>query len=137
MKRVNNKLKIYLAGTVTANDYRDFVESKYSSDLILHNPLKNISKEIVSKDIGDNTGHIYVVKRDKRAILDSDILVAYIKDGISTFGTSMEILFAHDNSIPVFVIDKTRKSFNDFWVKFHTSKFFDSIDDCFTYILNK
>lgn len=130
------KLRVYLAGSTLAHEYREFVELKYSKDIIIHNPLKNITRDIVSEDIGNTTGHIFVVKRDKKAILESDILIAYIKNGISTFGTSMEILFAHDNSIPVFLIDETKKSFSDYWVKFHTRRFFESIEDCFNYILD-
>jgi nucleoside 2-deoxyribosyltransferase len=131
------ELRIYLSGTVSADEYRNFVESEYSRNLILYNPLKNITKDIISKEIGNNTGYIFVVKKDKKDILKSDILVAYIKDGISTFGTSMEIIFAHGNSIPVFVIDETKKSFDDYWVKFHTTKFFESIEECFEFILGE
>lgn len=133
---IDLKLTIYLAGTSPDNGYRQFVVEKYGYYFIFHDPLKNITKEIVSQMIGDTCGHIFVVRRDKKWILDSDILVAYIKNGISTFGTSMEIIFAYSNSIPVFVIDETKKTFEDYWVKFHTTKFFVSIDECFNYILN-
>lgn len=133
----NLKLTIYLAGTVSANNYREYVNEKYGDKFNFYDPLKNITRKEISEIIGDTCGHIFVVRRDKKWILKSDILVAYIKDGISSFGTSMEIIFAHENSIPVFLIDETTKSFDDYWIRFHTTQFFYSIDDCFHYILDK
>lgn len=76
-----------------------------------------------------------VVEKDKQLIIDSDIVVAYIHS--PSWGTPMEIIYAYENGIPVYVINSNRDHTENFWVKYHTTKFFDNINDCFDYILQK
>ena len=92
----------------------------------------------VIDEIGLNEYATWIVRRDKKWILESDIFVVYIGDQGATWGSAMEIIFAYENGIPVYVIDASvNKSGNDGWVKFHTKKSFNSIDECFDFILSK
>lgn len=133
------KLIVYLAGWAEEIEYRKYVEKKYNSGkLELLNPM-NITHLDVIDNIGINEYSTYIIRRDKKMILSSDILVAYISDHGPSWGTSMEINFAYENGIPVYVIDVTdgMKHANNAWVKFHTKKSFKNIDDCFDFITNK
>lgn len=127
------QLTIYLAGHSKETYYRAYVKKKYAR-LNLIDPME-IHVFDLDNLVGKNNVHTFIVRRDQKLILESDILVAYIKVG-STFGTTMEIAFAKSNNIPVYVID-TNRSREDIWLKYHTDKFFDEIDDCFEYILGK
>ena len=63
--------------------------------------------------------------------LPCDVLVAYVSR--ASFGTVQEILYCYERDIPVFVISKKHQ--DNPWLKHHTTKFFDYIDDCFEYLL--
>ena len=132
------KLTIYLAGWSQYKEYRKYAEDKYGDKLALLNPM-NITHYDVIDSIGLNEYDTYIVRRDKKWILSSDILITYLGDKGSTYGTTMEILYAYENGIPVYVIDITNgmRNYNDAWVKFHTKKVFGNIDSCFDYISSK
>ena len=127
------QLTIYLAGHSKETYYRTYVKKKYSK-LNLIDPMEIQSFDL-DKLLGKQNVHTFIVRRDHKLILESDILVAYIKIG-STFGTTMEISFAKSNNIPVYIID-TGKFREDIWLRYYTDKFFDTIDDCFENILAK
>jgi len=131
-------LAAYLAGWSKYTDYRKVCIDKYGDKIKLINPMSLTHIEVI-EDIGPNEYDTYIVRRDKKLILTADILIAYLGDQGSTWGTTMEILFAHEHGIPVYVIDVTEgmKNYNDAWVKFHTKKVFTNIDDCFNFILSK
>jgi nucleoside 2-deoxyribosyltransferase len=97
-----------------------------------------ITWEQVNRDIGKNCSAEYIVRRDKMQIDTCHILVAYIRVG-PTFGTVMEIQYAHNRGIPVFVIDPNPdfKYASDAWCRAHTSKLFASIEECFDFIMSK
>lgn len=125
------RMKIYLAGHSEETRYRETVKNNYNRLLDLIDPM-----EIRIYDLDEHYGvekHVYIVRRDQKLILTSDILVAYINIG-STFGTTMEIAYAKSNNIPVYVIDVTGRYRDDVWLKYHTDKFFDNIASCFNYI---
>ena len=134
------KLAVYLAGYAEEVAYRKYVEDRYGHNIIILNPM-TITHIEVKENIGMNEYANYIVRRDKKMILQSNILVVYIDEygGYPMWGTSMEIMFAYCNGIPVYVIDVTpgMKHANNAWVKFHTKKSFSTIDDCFDYILSK
>jgi nucleoside 2-deoxyribosyltransferase len=120
------KLRIYLAGTVTATQYRDIVHKFYRKYkcLTLIDPMKFETQKSVA-----------VVKEDKDAILTCDYVVAWVEK--ATFGTVMEIEFAYINKIPVLVICKNQKIKTDPWLQAHTFSYFTDIFSCFEYLLNE
>jgi len=128
----------YLAGWSQYTEYREFAIKNYGDKVNLLNPMSITHLEVID-NIGKNEYDTYIVRRDKKLILSSDILVAYLGDQGSTWGTTMEIIFAYENGVPVYVIDTTlgMKNYNDAWVKFHTKKVFDSITECFEYIISR
>lgn len=132
------ELTAYLAGWSRYTEYRSETISRYGDRVKLINPMSITHVEVI-EDIGINEYDTYIVRRDKKLILSSDILVAYVGDKGSTWGTTMEIIFAYEHGIPVYVIDVTpgMKHANNAWVKFHIKKSFSTIDDCFDYILSK
>lgn len=127
------KLTVYLAGYSEEHEYRKFVKENYSNSLNLIDPM-DVSLELdLIKRMGKNRD-LYIIRRDQKLILQSDILVAYVMVG-STFGTTMEIQFAKTNNIKVFTIEPLMKFRHDVWLKYHTDKFFDDIGSCFDYIV--
>lgn len=132
---IKNKLTVYLAGYSEELEYRKIVKDKYGNDLILIDPMQLEMENNIKEDLGYNN-YIFIIRKDQKLILESDILVAYINIG-STFGTTMEICFAKNNNIKVYVIDPYNKFRYDVWLKYHTDKFFDSIEECFDYITVK
>jgi len=117
----NNKIKIYIAGTTTEIEYRKHVKQKYKNIFELHDPMEEV-----------NQHDLNLVVKDKELILNCDILVAIVKK--FTCGTIMEIEYAYENKIPVYVITK-EKLMNDKWLSFHTYKFFQTISTCFDDII--
>lgn len=132
---MKNKLKVYLAGYSKELEYRKIVKDNYSDYLILIDPMQLEMEDDVDKDFGNNKD-IFIVRKDYKLILESDILVAYINIG-STFGTSMEICFAKMNNIKVYTIEPCNYFRHDVWLKYHTDNFFDSIKECFDHIISK
>jgi hypothetical protein len=131
------KLRVYLAGWSQELEYREIVK-KYCKDCLdLVNPM-DITWPEVNMDVGENCAFYYIVRRDKMLIETCHVLVAYVRVG-PTWGTTMEIIYAHDHGIPVFVIDPTPgfKYASDAWCRFHTTKLFSSIEDCFDFLMNK
>jgi len=126
------KLRIYLAGHSEETEYRKEAHQKYDTDFDMVDPLLLTWKKLDESNIAKDCYHIYIVTRDKKLILSSHIVVAYVMK--CTWGTCMEIEFAHMNEIPVFLIDPTKEVRKDSWVKFHINKVFDSIDECFEHM---
>jgi nucleoside 2-deoxyribosyltransferase len=131
------KLTIYLAGHTEEKNYRNIAITNYGNKINFLNPMTITHLEVLD-EIGYNEYETYIVRRDKKMILESDILVAYLDYNSPSWGTTMEIIYAAENDIPVYVIDSTpfMKNYNNPWVKFHTKKAFSNIETCFEYILN-
>lgn len=131
------RLTLYLAGSSKELKYREYIENKYRWDFLLLNPL-NISREESLEQIGHNEHNTFLVRRDKKMILSSDIVIVYIGEkGIASWGTAMEIIFAYENGIPVYVIDESlTNQGDDVWIKFHAKKIFCMIDECFNWLLS-
>lgn len=128
------QLTVYLAGHSGETEYREYTKRIYSQVLNLIDPMEIHEKDL-NRLIGKENLHTFIVRRDQKLILQSDILVAYISVG-STFGTTMEISYAKNNNIPVYIIDP--KYFReDPWLRYHSDKFFLSIDKCFESILGE
>jgi nucleoside 2-deoxyribosyltransferase len=115
-------MKIYLAGSIEEKEYRKYVHDNYGHLFEIYDPLRMVDQE--SSEL---------VNEDKLLITKSDCLVAYVER--PSFGTPMEIIFAYERSIPVYVI--TTKFVSSKWVKFHATKIFNNIEDCFLYLIKK
>lgn len=136
-------MRIYLSGYTKETEYRSYVLNNYNNKLNLFEPLiegkKILPEGFNLKDYNDGkidlSDHYVskIVLSEKSEIIKCDILVAYILQ--FSAGTIMEIEHAYINNIPVFIIDPSKTFRRDIWLRFHTDKFFDDIDDCFDYIL--
>jgi len=117
------KIQVYLAGKKDEFGYRDYVKKNYSF-LNLFDPIEEVDSKIDDYE--------QIVINDKIAIENSDIIVAYINE--LSFGTIMEIHHSWNFQKPVYVINPGGKYKDDVWLKYHTTKFFDKISECFDYI---
>lgn len=138
-------LRIYLAGHTLHTFYREHVKRKYKRYFDLVDPIEKEGTQVdVINKIVTNTIPIEdLIKSDKLWIEHgTDILVAYIEK--ATFGTSMEILHAWNNKIPIYVIlpPESRDLKDDYWLSYHATKFFSgrtrekAIDECFRTIMS-
>lgn len=127
------RLRVYLAGWSGETEYREYCKKQYGHMMDLVDPMTITRSQILEK-IGINGLDTFIVRRDKKLILSCDALLAQITIG-STFGTTIEISFSYENGLPVYVIDSTKKFRSDPWLSFHTTKFFDSIDEFFEFAL--
>ena len=135
--------KIYIAGWTGEVKYRKYIQEKYSKVLNVFDPMKEVEANIVD-DVVKKATEKYVfskeditkiVEGDKAAILSCDILTAFVNK--ITVGTMMEIIFAFDNKIPVYLIDPSLQFRRDIWVNYHSTMIFDTIDDCYGYIKDR
>lgn len=136
--------RVYLAGCVIEDDYRDYVADEYGELLDIFDPMKEIDNKITNithvkymekTEKLDDDVISKIVEEDKLALLKSDVFVAYMER--YSAGTIMEILSAWDNDIPVLIIDSKKTFRNDVWISYHTTKFFDDVDECFDFILEE
>ena len=133
MKNLIKKKTIYLAGYSKELEYRRIVKEKYSEHFHLIDPMDfEIEKLAKTMDV-ENASHL-VITRDKEMIIGSDILVAYVNR--PSFGTMMEIMFAFMNGIPVYIINENKEWLNDFWLYYHATELFTSIELCFEYLIS-
>lgn len=137
-------IKIYLAGNALFTTYREYTKTQFGNRLRLIDPIQENGAVV---DVEAGTVQIdcpvnELIENDKAMIINCDIFVAFVEE--STFGTTMEILHAYNNNIPVYIIlgkDSHHREL-DFWLSYHTTRFFlsddiliDGIDKCFNYIL--
>ncbi len=130
-------IKVYLAGYSGETEYREYVGRKYKKRLDIFDPMKEVDNKILQKKSFSSITRedvASIVESDKAAIENMDVLVVYIER--ASFGTAMEILHAFRNDIPIYIIDPTTKWRDDVWVRYHSSKTFDTIDTCFKHILD-
>jgi nucleoside 2-deoxyribosyltransferase len=144
MERRSKMITVYVAGSVYEAEYRKTVARKYSRELNLFDPLKEIETGVLGVDLStiDDLKNIdfteqektKIVEMDKAAVAAADIVTAYMTR--YSAGTIMEILVAWNNQVPVYVIDPEWKFVNDIWIGYHTTKFFKTIDECYQYIID-
>ena len=133
-------LKIYLAGTTSATEYRTYCKRHCPKNIELLDPLHNTAKLLKDNnlksisDIGPDVGN-KIVKDDKSMIKRSDCIMAWFN--YSTVGTTMEIHLAYTLGIPVYVINPRMLMCNDIWLRYHSTKFFSSITSCFDFIVKE
>ena len=132
-------VKVYLAGRAFETTYRKQVKKEYGDRLELIDPMieNGVFVDTKNMKIQHNGATVEsIVETDKYLISNSAILVAYINQ--YTAGTMMEILFAHQLNIPVYLIVTPDKDFeNDIWLSYHSTKIFFGINECYDYILKQ
>jgi nucleoside 2-deoxyribosyltransferase len=140
------KHTIYLAGASFETEYRAICEERYGSVFNLIDPMKHEFKMIdgsgLERDpktmrVKNPTKELIsnIVEIDKDKINKSCFLVAYVQQ--PTFGTVMEISYAYERGMPVFVINPNGKWKKDVWLSYHCDfQIFDSIDECFEFIID-
>jgi len=131
-------VRVYLAGNVYATEYRSQVKRDYSHKIEAVDPITENGAIVNTTD--KTIKHIKtfdeIVENDKALIDTCKILVAYVDK--YTAGTMMELIYAFNRNIPVYVIVPQGQNFaNDIWIQYHTTKFFFNIDDCFNHILKQ
>lgn len=127
-----NKLKIYLAGSVHLTEYRKYVKDNYSNNELFEiiDPLEHEKWEVQEEG-----KHQQIISTDKRLLYYSDILIADISLG-PTFGTVGEItLMNHLYKKPVFTFNIPEKYKNDPWLIGQSTRIFDNVDKCFEYLM--
>ena len=73
-----------------------------------------------------------IVQKDLELIRKSDLLVAWLP--FPSVGTSMEILYAKSNGIPVYIITSELKSHP--WIRFYANKIFETYEELENYLVN-
>jgi nucleoside 2-deoxyribosyltransferase len=141
MNRVNKdekwKFTIYLAGYSNNTEYRKIAMEKYGDQIDLIDPMC-ITWDDVNSNVCKNVSNLWLVKRDKKLIDQCDILVAnieYLPYGEIMIGTLMEIMYAYDHGIPIFLISSENKILNNAWLTAHYKYGFKTIEECFEFIL--
>ena len=136
------KPKIYLAGWTGEVEYRNYVHRKYGKKLNIFDPMIEVEKKIsdfvieksTSKEKFSDEDITKIVEGDKAAITTCDIVTVIMNR--YTAGTCMEILYAWENKIPVYLIDPSGKFKNDIWISYHTTFVFDKVNDCYDHIID-
>jgi len=115
------KILVYLAGSI--------YETKYRSNFKLAVKNLNLSDNIIIRDplseVDQKSGTTFIVENDKKLIKQCDIVVAYVEK--STPGTMMEIIYAYENNIPVYLITTKNKIRSSHWIKYHSIVMFKNI----------
>jgi len=137
--RPSLKFTIYLAGYNKDLEYRKEVIENYGKHFNILDPM-TITFDEVYEDIGKELSDIYLIRRDKKMINQCDMLIAkveHLPEGKIMIGTFMEIMYAHTKGIPVFIISSDDNLLENPWLKFHCVARFNTVKDCFEFILDK
>jgi len=130
------KTKVYLAGYSGETEYRKYVKRMWGDVLTAFDPMTEVDAEIVAKAKNRSLTKeevANIVISDKEEIESSNYLVAYVER--FSAGTMMEIMYAWQEGIPVYVISTKESMRKDVWIDYHTTKSFKTIDECFEEIL--
>lgn len=75
----------------------------------------------------------WIVRGDIARLKSSNfVLAAFAWQSAAYIGTSMEIRIAYEGSIPVYVWGLAGR--NSYWLRYHVTKFFDSLNDALAYL---
>jgi nucleoside 2-deoxyribosyltransferase len=127
------ELSIYLASTIYKSTPGSYWKTDFKNDIQkFYIPSTTFTFLDPNPQI-NNTNKSTVVPIDKQLISQCNILVAYIEE--VTFGTTMEIFYAHSfaNKL-VLVIDKWNKFSEDIWLKYHSHQIVGSTLEAATII---
>jgi len=135
-------MKIYLAGQSEEKSYRDEIKNKYHDMFKLIDPMydekcliKNLQSKIMNKELFTENDVDYIVESDKMKILECDYVVAFVEK--FSAGTMMEIIFAFERKKTILLIDPLCKFRYEVWIRYHVDQSFNTIDDCFNFLLNE
>ncbi len=129
--------RIYLAGYAEERNYREYVKEHYGTRLDLFDPMTEVDDKILGKAKKDQLNEEEVkaiVESDKREILKSDCVIAFMER--YSAGTIMEIHHAWGHGVPVYLIDPNGTFRKDIWIRYHIINTFDDIDSCCQHVLN-
>lgn len=136
-------LKVYLSGHTKETDYREYTIQKYGNKFDMFEPLRDVEAKLKLDNMEnirlgieqlDYDNVVKLVDIEKNVIkYNINVLVAFMK--VYSAGTIMEILEAYNASLPVYVIDPTKRFRNDIWIRYHTNTFFNTIDNCFDWLM--
>lgn len=131
------KLTAYLAGYSKDFEYRRIAKEKYGDKIELIDPM-TINWDLVHNNAETKLYDIWLINRDKKLIDKCDMVIAnieFLPEGEIMIGTLMEIMHAYHRGIPIFVISSQSYIRENPWLTFHIKKAFNTIDECFKYIL--
>jgi len=141
-ERSKAMVRVYLAGAIEETGYRTAATDKYSNLVTIVDPLVEVEAIIIQSDLADvimkkrkltKEEKDKIVEQDKACIDTCDILVAYVRK--YSAGTMMEILHAWNCQKTIYLIDPTGNFREDVWIDSHVTRAFDSIEDCFDFIV--
>lgn len=122
-------MKIYLSSTFYESDTEHgWWRTRFKSFFVKKNVFF-IEPEFQRKP------DISVVVQDKRNIDKCSILVAYM--AVKTCGTTMEIMYAAQKNLNVYVIDPNGIVSDDPWIRYHSQIIFPTLNVCVYHILEQ
>lgn len=125
-----NKLKVYLAGSVHLNEYREYVKKNYdNNDFEVIDPL-----DYEEWEVEEQGNHQQIINTDLRLMNYCDVLIADVSLGPS-FGTVSEIaLMCHMLKKPIFVFNIPKEFDNNPWLIGQATITFKNVDECFKFL---
>lgn len=114
----NKKITIYLAGPIhgktdeECRNWRELVKRLWVGETL--DPMRRDARGMEADAETIRT----VVEQDKLDIMNCDAVLVYFVE--PTVGTSMEILFAWEQHVPVFIIDASMKP-RSLWLSYHAT----------------
>jgi nucleoside 2-deoxyribosyltransferase len=115
-------MKVYLCGPINgctdaeAKDWREMVKTRLSDTL---DPMRRDYRRF------EDSYYERIVEEDLDDIKESDVLLVNCSG--PSWGTAMEIFFAHQHDIPVVVVHPPGMKISP-WLRYHSTKFFNSFD---------
>jgi len=120
------KIKIYLAGTIYNNQPGKSWKQRFIQELD-SSLYQFFDPDPISEP------ERYCIARDKSAITNCDIFVAYIER--PSFGTAMEIMYASMlHTKPILIINPKGKFIHDLWLNFHSHLICADVESCADHI---
>jgi nucleoside 2-deoxyribosyltransferase len=120
---------VYLAGPINGctdaecKDCREYCKKKIKYNCI--DPLTNTNDWR-----GKEKDFVKAIVEGDKAVIDRDatiLLVNYNKETL--IGTAMEILYAYDRKIPVYVVNSLNKEHLSPWLIYHAAKIYNNLDE--------
>ena len=126
-------MTVYLCGPINGRSDEECKDWREIAKNMLINTINPMDRDYRGREIDPGIAS-EIVENDKNDILkSSSILVYYDKPSV---GTSMEILFAFERNIPVYLVNKSDKPLSP-WLIYHSTKIFVLLEDACDYITGK
>jgi nucleoside 2-deoxyribosyltransferase len=110
-------MKIYLAGPINGCNDSECIDwrEKFKEAFPQHDFLDPMTRDYRGNELEN---YKKLVEEDKKEILNCDFFIAYCP--FPSFGTAMEIIFAHYNKKPSLIITPKNKPLSP-WLKYHAT----------------